>query len=159
AGGMVQDARYPEGQLLGWTPGQAPHAVPDGMQWTLEPGSDLVLQLHLQPTGKSEALKVSVAFFFTDQPPTRVPLGLRLGSETIDIPAGEREYVVQDRYVLPVDVDLLAVQPHAHTLARHMEAAATRPDGSMLPIVEIDDWDFRWQDVYRYAQPVALAKG
>src|SRR5262245_31152735 len=61
-GGMVPDARYPEGQLLGWTPGQAPHAAPAGMQWTLEPNSDLVLQLHLQPTGKPEALTVSVGF-------------------------------------------------------------------------------------------------
>ncbi len=159
SGGMVQDARYPEGQLLGWTPGQAPHAVPAGMQWMLEPNSDLVLQLHLQPTGKPEPLTVSVAFFFTDEAPTRMPLGLRLGSETIDIPPAESAYVVQDRYVLPVDVELLAVQPHAHTLARRMEANATRPDGTSVPIVEIDDWDFRWQDVYRYTQPVALPKG
>ena len=28
------------------------------------------------------------------------PVGLRLGSETIDIPAGEREHVIADRYVL-----------------------------------------------------------
>src|SRR5262249_30265238 len=50
-GGMVPDARYPEGQLLGWTPGQAAHTAPPGMSWRLEPSSDLVLQLHLQPTG------------------------------------------------------------------------------------------------------------
>ena len=55
AGSMERDARYPEGQLLGWTPGQAPHPSPDGTQWRLEPGSDLVVQLHLQPTGKPEA--------------------------------------------------------------------------------------------------------
>ena len=52
AGSMERDARYPEGQLLGWTPGQAPHPAPEGTQWRLEPGSDLVVQLHLQPTGK-----------------------------------------------------------------------------------------------------------
>src|SRR5205085_6705110 len=75
-GGMVQDARYPEGQMLGWTPGQAPHASPEGMPWRLDPDSDLVAQLHLQPTGKPEHLRISVGFYFTDTPPARTPLGL-----------------------------------------------------------------------------------
>ena len=158
-GGMVPDARYPEGHLLGWTPGQAPHPVSPGTAWRLDPGSDLVLQLHLQPTGKPEPLQVSVAFFFTDEPPTRSPVGLRLGSETIDIPAGERQYSIADRYVAPVDVDVLAIQPHAHNLARRMEATATLPDGSTQWLIAINDWDFRWQDVYRYARPVALPRG
>ncbi len=158
-GSMERDARYPEGQLLGWTPGQAPRPVPEGTQWRLEPGSDLVVQLHLQPTGKPETLQVTVAFFFTDTPPARTPLGLRLGSETIDIPPGVHDFVVADRYVLPVDVELVAVQPHAHNLARRMEATATLPDGSTRWLISIGDWDFRWQDVYRYANPVVLPKG
>src|SRR5262245_13495863 len=158
-GSMVVEARYPEGQLLGWTPGQAPHASPDGMQWRLDPGSDLVVQLHLQPTGKLETVQASVALYFTELPPTRTPVGLRLGSETIDIPAGDRTYAITDEYVLPVDADVLAVQPHAHNLARRMEAHAALPDGSTKPLIAIDDWDFRWQDVYRFTQPLALPKG
>jgi tetratricopeptide (TPR) repeat protein len=158
-GGMVQDARYPEGQMLGWTPGQAPHPSPRDMAWRLEPGSDLVAQLHLQPTGKPERLQVSVGVYFTDEAPQRAPLGLRLGSETIDIPAGDRAYTVADQYVLPVDVELLAIQPHAHNLARRMEASARLPEGSTRPLIAIADWDFRWQDVYRYTTPVALPKG
>ncbi len=158
-GSMERDARYPEGQLLGWTPGQAPHPAPEGTQWRLEPGSDLVVQLHLQPTGKIEQVSVTVGFFFTDVAPTRTPFGLRLGSETIEIPPGAQEYVVADRYELPVDVEVLAIQPHAHNLARRMEAAATLPDGTRRPLIAIDDWDFRWQDVYRYAAPFVLPKG
>lgn len=158
-GGMVLSATYPEGQLLGWTPGQAPHAVAPGMSWRLEPGSDLVVQLHLQPIGKPEPLQVAVGLYFTDQAPTRQPIGLRLGSERIDIPPGAREHVVSDSYRLPVDVDVIAIQPHAHNLARRMTATATLPDGSTRWLISIADWDFRWQDVYRYAAPIALPKG
>ena len=158
-GGMVSDARYPEGQLLGWTPGQSARPSPAGTEWRLDPGSDLVVQLHMQPTGKPEALRVSAAFYFTDEEPTRTPLGLRLGSETIDIPAGARDYVVRDSYVLPIDVDVIAIQPHAHNLARTMEATATLPDGRRERLIAIADWDFRWQDVYRYRTPVRLPKG
>jgi tetratricopeptide (TPR) repeat protein len=40
-----------------------------------------------------------------------------------------------------------------------MRASARLPDGSTRPLIEIDDWDFRWQDVYRYANPIALPRG
>jgi tetratricopeptide (TPR) repeat protein/mono/diheme cytochrome c family protein len=159
AGSMERDARYPEGQLLGWTPGQAPHEVPEGTQWRLEPGSDLVVQLHLQPTGKPEHVQASVGFYFTDAPPVRTPIGLRLGSETIDIPPGAQEHIVADAYQLPVDAEVLAVQPHAHNLARRMEATAALPDGTRRSLISIADWDFRWQDVYRFATPLVLPKG
>jgi hypothetical protein len=159
SGGMVPDAGYPPGYMLGWTPGQRPRPSPDGMAWRLEPGSDLVVQLHMQPTGKPETVQVSAAFYFTDERPSRTPVGIRLGSETIDIAAGEREHEITDSYQLPVDVQLLAVQPHAHNLGRTMFAEAVRPDGSRAPIIDIRDWDFRWQDVYVFRTPVDLPKG
>ena len=36
---------------------------------------------------------------------------------------------------------------------------ARLPDGTVRPLITIRDWDFRWQDVYRYATPIALPKG
>jgi Flp pilus assembly protein TadD len=118
-----------------------------------------VVQLHLQPTGKPEAVQVRVALFFTDQPPTRTPVGIRLGSQTIDIAAGNAAYTIADSYQLPVDVEVLAIQPHAHNLARSIHAAAALPDGTTRPLIDIDDWDFRWQDVYRYTKPLVLPRG
>jgi len=158
-GGMVPESAYPPGYMLGWTPGQQPRPSPEGMPWRLDGGSDLIVQLHLQPTGKPEPVQVSAGLYFTHEAPSRAPVGLRLGSETIEITAGEPNHVVTDSYVLPVDVNVLAVQPHAHNLARRMEGAAILPDGSTRPLITIADWDFRWQDVYRYAQPIALPKG
>jgi tetratricopeptide (TPR) repeat protein len=158
-GGMVPDASYPPGHMLGWTPGQRPRASPEGTAWRLEPESDIVVQLHLQPTGKPEPVQVSIGVYFTDQPPTRTPIGLRLGSQTIDIPPDVASYVVTDQFELPVDAEVLAIQPHAHNLGRTVQATATLPDGSMRALVDIADWDFRWQDVYRYARPIPLPRG
>jgi tetratricopeptide (TPR) repeat protein len=159
SGGMVPDAAYPPGYMLGWTPGQRPRPSPDGMPWRLEPSSDLVVQLHMQPTGKPEPVQVRVGLFFTDERPSRTPIGLRMGSERIDIPAGDAGYAIADEYVVPVDVELLAIQPHAHNLARRMEAHVRLPDGRVDTLIAIDDWDFRWQDVYRYASPIVLPRG
>ena len=158
-GGMVPDADYPPGYMLGWTPGQRPRPSPQGMPWRLEPSSDFVVQLHMQPTGKPEAVQARVGLYFTTEAPTAAPLGLRLGSQTIDIPPGDAQYAITDRFVIPVDVDVLAVQPHGHNLARDMRGEATLPDGTTMPLIAITDWDFRWQDVYLYAKPLLLPAG
>ena len=84
---------------------------------------------------------------------------LRRGRQDIDIAAGQRDYVNADRYTLPVDVDALAVQPHAHFLAKEVRGWATPPGGAIVPLIFIKDWNFHWQDVYTYAQPVALPAG
>jgi tetratricopeptide (TPR) repeat protein len=60
---------------------------------------------------------------------------------------------------LPVDVEVHAVQPHAHYRAREIRGVATLPDGSTKPLIYIKDWDFHWQHVYRYVTPLVLPKG
>jgi hypothetical protein len=67
--------------------------------------------------------------------------------------------VIRDSYELPVDVELLAVQPHAHYRAREIRGTARLPDGSTQTVMHITDWDFRWQHVYRHESPVKLPKG
>jgi tetratricopeptide (TPR) repeat protein len=158
---MSQGARNPEGRAIGWTPGISPSMEPDGMAWRLEAGADLVVELHMLPsrTGVTEIVQPSVGFYFTDAPPTRTPVDFKIGSKSIDIPAGRADYAIEDTYELPVDVDLLSIYPHAHYLARDMKASATRPDGTVVPLLWIRNWDFHWQDDYHYARPVFLPRG
>lgn len=156
---MPRSAEYPEGHFLGWTPGQVAPLVPPDLAWTLEPGSDLVVQLHMQPSGAAEEVLPEVGFYFTDRAPKQTPTILRLGSQGIDIPPGVSSYVIRDSYVLPVDVQLLAIQPHAHYRAKKILGIATFPDGTDRHVMYISDWDFRWQHVYRAVTPIALPKG
>jgi Flp pilus assembly protein TadD len=133
--------------------------APEGMAFPIETGSDLVLMLHLRPSGKPETVQVSVGLYFSDTPPTRVPAMLRLTRQDFVIEPGERQRVVSSSYTLPVGVDVYTVQPHAHYLARSVEGLATLPDGSTRTLIAIRQWDFNWQDVYRYRTPVALPAG
>ena len=60
---------------------------------------------------------------------------------------------------LPRDVQLAGVTPHAHYLCKDMKVTATLPDGSIKPLIWIKDWDFNWQNAYRYRTPLDLPKG
>ena len=143
--GMARSSEFPDGHFLGWTPGQVAALLPPGLAWRLDPGTDLALQLHLQPSGKPEVVQLSVGLFFSDTPPERTPSILRLGRQDLDIPAGAPNYTIRDSYVLPVDVEILAVQPHAHYRGREIRAFASLPNGATQWLLYIRDWDFRWQ--------------
>jgi tetratricopeptide (TPR) repeat protein len=161
-GGMLagaDEAESPGGHVLGWAPGYAPYRAPEGMPWRLDPGVDLVLELHLRPAGDEQVVQPEVGLYFTDTPPSRTPFGLQLGSYTIDIPPGQSDYAIEDRYVLPVDVEVFTVYPHAHYLGKDLRAWAVLPDGSRRELIWIPDWDFNWQNAYRYKTPIALPRG
>ena len=160
ANSMFVDAIFdPSGHWIGWTPGKQPALRSPEIAWALGPGTDLVLEMHMLPTGKPETIQSSLGFYLTDQKPTRTPFILRLGSKVIDIPAGKEDYVIKDQYVLPVDVEVLSVYPHAHYLATEMEGWATLPDGTKRRLLRISHWNFDWQDEYRYTGPPFLPKG
>ncbi len=150
----------PDSHFLFWKPGTSYSEEPEGMSWELSPDSDLVLNMHLQPSGKPEILQPSVGIYFTDTPPSKHPLLVQLEHDgALDIPAGAAAFVVTDHLTLPMDVDIIAVYPHAHYLGKDMQAFATLPDGSKRWLIHIPDWDLNWQGVYRYRVPISLPKG
>jgi Flp pilus assembly protein TadD/mono/diheme cytochrome c family protein len=150
----------PDSHFLFWKPGTSPWVEPDGMSWRCDPGTDLVLNMHLQPSGKPEKIQAEIGLYFTDKPQTVFPMLLQLEHDgALDIPPGKKDFVVTDEFTLPVDVDVLGVYPHAHYLGKEIEATATLPDGTKRSLIRIARWDLSWQAVYKYEQPVFLPKG
>jgi len=145
--------------VYGWSPGKVPVMEPSDNAWRLDPGADLILLLHMIAGAKSETVQPTIGLFFSDTPPTRTPISVKLEAHGIAIPAGEANYVVEDSYVLPVDVEAVSIYPHAHYLGKEMRGTATLPDGSQKDLLSIRQWDFRWQDRYRYRSPVFLPHG
>jgi len=149
----------PAGGLGGWSPGSGPVTLPEGAALTLRKGSDLVLQLHFKPTGKPEEEQSAARLYFTGAAPTRRVLDIALGSRQIDIPAGERSYRVRDHFTLPVEALAIGIIPHAHYVCQEMKGFATLPSGARRWLLWIKDWDFNWQDQYRYRAPIRLPAG
>jgi Flp pilus assembly protein TadD len=129
------------------------------MSWPLTRGADLILMMHLRPIGKPETIQARLGLYFSDTPPRLQPTLIRMTRQHMDIPAGERRYVVSDSFTFDADVDLYTIQPHAHLLAKEVRSYATLPDGSRKWLIYIKEWDFNWQGVFRYARPQFLPAG
>ena len=156
---IVSGADNPPGHFVGWAPGRVQLRGAQDIAWPLDPGTDVVLQLHLRPTGRPELVEPQIGFHFADRPPTKATALIALGSFEIDIPPGESDYLVSDTYQLPVDVQVLGLYPHAHYIAKRVWGIATLPNGDTQWLIRIDRWDFNSQDEYRYEQPIFLPVG
>ena len=149
-----------DGHFLFFKPGSTTFAEPDGFGWRLDPGTTLILNTHIQPSGETEWEQPSIALYFTDKAPTHSPYLLQLeNDDALKIPAGARDFLVSDDFKLPIDTEVLAIYPHAHYLGKLLEVYAKLPDGSRKWLIRIPDWDPNWQSVYRYREPVTLPAG
>ena len=151
-------------RLGGWAVGGTARRLPEGLARPLPKGSDLILQMHFHPTGKIEREQATVGFYFASAPPKRTLTALQLppvfgALAGIDIPAGEKRYLIKDSFTMPIDVDVIGGSGHAHYLATEMHMTATLPDGRKQELFGIPDWQFNWQEGYYFAEPVRLPKG
>lgn len=152
-------SEMPDGQVLGWTPGKIPYEGDQDIAWQINPGDDLIVQLHIPASGKPEAIRCQVALYFSEKKPRKQPFAIALTAREIDIPPGVDDYQKQLEFRLPTEVDLLSLYPHAHYLCEEMLAYAKLPDGTQRTLMKIPEWNFDWQDDYRFAKPVRLPPG
>jgi len=152
------------GTLGGWALGGRATELPSGLAFFVAKGSDLVLSTHFHSSGKVEQEKSTVGLYFAPGPPTQAFTTIQLPPifavfEGLDIPADEAHYTIKDSFVIPIDVRAFSVGAHAHYLGKQMHLTATLPNGDVKTLLRIDDWDFSWQERYRFKDFVSLPKG
>lgn len=174
--GRERDARDPEPgfrgmgftnrlqPLGGWAVGGSAKPLPEGMAFKIPPNSDIVIQTHFHPSGKVEKEATSLGLYLTDEPAKRRFTGIQLPPRFgilagIDIAPGNPNYVVKDSFVIPAEVEAFGIGAHAHYIGKKMMMTATRPDGEVIELMRIDDWDFNWQESYLFEKPIILPAG
>jgi len=78
---------------------------------------------------------------------------------TVDIPAGDKGYTINDSFTLPMDSEVISAGGHAHYLAKTMRMTAILPNGEKKELFDIPDWKFNWQERYYFSSPIRLPKG
>lgn len=147
-----------DGVLGFWAPGYTPRFYPKGVGQKLLTKTDLAMQLHYHPSGKEESDQSMVGIHFADRPIEKKVGGLALINFDVDIPAGESQHEMAYSFTTPVGLELIDVTPHMHMVGTKMTLKATTPDGTEIPLIQ-SNWDFNWQDVYRFRDIVRIPAG
>jgi hypothetical protein len=156
----------PSGALGGWSVGNTARRLPNDMGRYLKKGSDLVVQVHYHPTGKTEIDQSEIGLYFVDKPvehslkePAKLVGSIWMANYEMDIPAGDANYRRSTTYTLPKDVIMVGIVPHMHLLGKAMRVTATQPNKKPEVLIDIPVWDYNWQDEYYYEQPIRLQAG
>lgn len=148
----------------GWAVGGMPEHLPAGLAIAMPKGRDLVLQSHFHPSGKAATEQTTIGLYFAKQKPARTIVPIQLPpffgiAAGIDIPAGVADWKLEDQFELPCAVDAVTVGGHAHMLCRSLRMYAEQPGKAQVPLLQIDHWDFDWQNRYTYRELVRLEAG
>jgi len=130
-----------------------------------EKGVLFINDIHYGPQQKTTYDRSYFNVFFDDEPPKRPTKELQLG--TLGISEIEPPLVIPPDTIMTFttrakvfqDISVLTVNPHMHLLGRKFLAYAITESNDTIPLIRINDWDFKWQYFYTYKKPVKLPKG
>ncbi len=157
------------GGLGGWTPGQRGFTLPAGTGYYLPKGADVVIQMHYHRNGRVEKDRTKIGLYFGKNPDSlkRLKLvvvpGLVAKGETLEpfrtIPAGNANYLVRGRSIVQEDCTIYSILPHMHMLGKSVRVTMTPPGGKPITLVNIEEWDYNWQESYFFQEPIEVKAG
>lgn len=153
----------------GWIPGSSYQSFPRGFGWVMPKRGVILLTVHYAPQGKDEATTSGINLFFTKEPIQRNIKVISFGSGGI----GENAISPRFHYIPANKVSnysleivnrsdtesIFYVWPHMHLLGKTFKSYAVSPSGDTTRLVNIPDWDFRWQELYKFKKPAILPRG
>ncbi|MEM8640001.1 MAG: ascorbate-dependent monooxygenase [Cyanobacteria bacterium P01_G01_bin.54] len=143
----------------GWAPGVDPYQLPSGIGASLRQGGEIVIEIHYHLKGQVQRDRSRLGLYYAKTPVEKYIEGLIIGTQDLEIPAGEANYWRQFGMVVPADMELVDISPHMHSVGKAMQAIATLPNGTQQPLICIPDWALDWQNTFVYRQPVRLPAG
>jgi peroxiredoxin len=145
--------------LSGWAPGDMPAMYSPGTARRIPAGSKLMFEVHYTPNGVEQTDRSSVGVIFAKERPDRIAETNILANLTFSIPAGAASHRGEMTFTFPKDGEVLSFMPHMHLRGSSAKYVARYPDGKSETLLYVPDYDFNWQSVYRFAEPLKVPKG
>lgn len=163
-----------QGTPVTWAPGGGAFNFPEGTGIRIDPGYELVLQLHYNlAAGEGEgptAVKLSMVDEVEREAVNALDdrfLATLFNGTSVSIPPGMESYVwsweglVRDwdtRIAGWEKVQILGLLPHMHGLGHRMQVTFKRgAEQTESCGIYVDRWDFNWQQAFMYEEPIVLS--
>ncbi|WP_165225725.1 redoxin domain-containing protein [Aquisphaera insulae] len=146
--------------LAAYAPGMPPRILSDGVAKRIPAGSKIVFQLHYTPRGKTQVDRSRIGLVFADPSTVRKELmsGMALDLR-LQIPPGAQDYVSRAEFRFSQPSLLLSLLPHMHLRGRSMRFVAEFPDGRREVLLDVPRYEFDWQNLYTFEQPIPMPEG
>lgn len=149
----------------GWLPGTDKITFPRGVGFNLpKRGVIIIRSLHYSPSPIDVSDQSAIGFYISIFPIGRT-VGFAAFQPRNPSPgytwtiAADSIYRAHLNVKFSNDVSLLFVNPHMHLIGKTFKAMVVTPQSDTIPLVYIPEWDFNWQDFYRFKKMVKIPAG
>jgi len=143
--------------LVAWAPGGGATEYPAGTGLPIAGGRPLILQVHYNTSNGTGPDHTEVAITVEDDVDQPAVLA-RINGTDLELPPGQD--AVTDSYAVPVNQDIVVwgVLPHMHELGQPIQLTVEEA-GEETCMIDVPDWNFHWQGLYFYTEPVNVNAG
>jgi mono/diheme cytochrome c family protein len=143
-----------------YLPGHLAETRPPGFALRIPAGSYLQFQVHYSNhSGEDVKDRTSIGLVFAKEPVKHEIGQYEIWNELFQIPANDGNHRVTSCFTLPKDVTVVAYTAHMHFRGKSMKTEAIYPDGRHEVILNVPNYDFRWQETYFLKRQFLLPKG
>ena len=150
---------FQEGALASYLPGRQPDVFADGSAKWIPPGTKLEFTIHYARVRETQTDRTSVGLYLAQGPPQRILHRMDLRNFFFLIPPGDGNHEVKRCYTFEKDKLLLSITPHMHFRGKDVRYEVTHPNGTHEVLLSVPHYNFDWQLVYRFQDPILIEKG
>lgn len=166
---LHDDGSYPllVKSVVNYLPGVYSDQFPEGIggYHLSRKGVIYINNMHYGPSPVDDSDSSCFNFFFSSHKPDR-PLGeLIIG--TLGVNPVEPQLVIPPNQIkkfstqtsITKDISIVTIVPHMHLIGKKFIAYAITPKHDTIPLIRINNWDFRWQYFYKPMQMIKIPAG
>jgi Copper type II ascorbate-dependent monooxygenase, C-terminal domain len=162
--GAFSNVQMKEDYWYGWVPGTNPIEYPNGTAKILPKNSDLLFNIHYAPNTKAEVDQSSINIFYEKG---KIEHEIKTAIIAENYIQNKPFYIKPDTIItffsrtepLGYPINIVSVQPHMHQIGKKLRAYCITPDGDLIPLVKINDWDFNFQQTYQFKEVLKVPIG
>ncbi len=142
-----------------WVAGSPPTVFPEGTGHPLQATQLVSLNMHYHPSGTAGVDGSKLGFYFGVGELEKEITTAFAADPGIWIPAGASDHHERAVYWFSQDSRILSLLPHMHQRGKSMKYTLVRPDGIREVLLDVPKYEYDWQNIYRFREPVAAPAG
>lgn len=156
----VDDAAAERGGFWGiYVPGNSTLVYPQGFAKRIPKDAKLKFQMHYTPNGTKTTDQTRIGLIWAKEPPKHEVRVAGIANARISIPPGAENHREVAMLRLPMDATIMGFLPHLHVRGKACKYEVIRSNGETTTLLDIPRYDFNWQLLYRYYEPLSLQAG
>lgn len=128
-------------------------------------GAFYLNDMHFGPSPVDAEDSSYFKIYYSAAPPKRPVSEFQMG--TLGITPVEPQLIIPPNQVkkfkiqatIPNDISIVSIVPHMHLIGKSYWAYAIKPSGDTIPLIRINNWDFRWQYFYQFKHLLKIPRG